>query len=451
MRFVLKLLPLVALFAFGAFTVGLPKAAQANLGTLTVSAATAPIGGTVTTTASLSNVAGATVSLTATSGNFVAGSVSTGETVSVNTTVLSFTGAGSTAASVFTGLYICETPGTVTFILQQNPAPSSGSAFLTATVLCNDIGTSTLTVTPPTQTPNLPVVVTGTCAVAGQLLTSVGAGVFSTVPVATNLSVTAPTTASCIAAGAFSINYVCSIDGTVTFSTGGTTATLVCTGGYNPYVNPVCPTTVTNPYTNPYGAYPYGSQYPYGTGYPYSGTNPYASTNPYATTNPYSYNYGSALYPYANPYTANPYLACPTPVAPGPNVVTATTSTSNLSCGGTAFVTITAHDSAGANVVNGTSVMLTASMGTISPSTASTTNGSVLATYTAPATGTGTATINVAAGTATTSTTISIECNNAVVAPPPAGAPVLIPPTQAITPPRTGDAGLVAAIIDCDD
>src|SRR5581483_5965830 len=216
MRLVLKLLPLVALFAFGAFTVGLPKAAQANLGTLTVSAATAQVGSTVTTTASLSNVSGATVSLTATTGDFVAGSVSTGETVNVTNTVLSFTGAGSTVASTFTGLYICTTPGTVTFILQQNPAPSSGNAFLTATVLCNDVGTSTLTVTPPTQTTNLPAVVTGTCSVAGQLLTSVGAGVFATVPVPTNLAVTAPTTASCLTAGGFSDNLLCSFNGTVT-------------------------------------------------------------------------------------------------------------------------------------------------------------------------------------------------------------------------------------------
>jgi hypothetical protein len=449
MRFILKLLPLVALFAFGAFTVGLPKAAQANLGTLTTSATTAAIGQPVTVTASLSNISGANVTLNATHSDFLAASVSTGEAINgIGTVTLSFTGAGSTVSTTFTALWSCEFTGPATIILQQNPAPTSGTGFLTTTVLCTDVATTALVVTPSTQTGGLPVAVTGTCATAGQLLTSVGGGVFTNYPAPSNITVGAPTTVSCIAPGIFSVSYVCGLDGIVTFSLTGVTATLTCSGGINPYVqNPVCPPIATYngayPYSGYNGSYPYNGNLPYSSSiYPTAGSL-YNTLNGYTGYNGYNNGY--------NGYNNYANSACVTNVA---STVTATTSSGSVSCGGTAFVTVVVRDASGAYVVNGQNVTLTSTMGTISPATSTTQGGSILATFTAPSSGSGTATIAVAAGVASTTATINVDCAPVVVQPvvaaPVAVAPVLIPPTQLITPPRTGDAGLVSSIL-CDE
>ena len=96
-----KLFALMAIFAFGVTLISWPRSANADLGTLTASVSSANVGQTATITGSLSNLSGASVTLVSSSGNWVSGTVSTGETVSgVGTTVLSFTSNGSTVSAV---------------------------------------------------------------------------------------------------------------------------------------------------------------------------------------------------------------------------------------------------------------------------------------------------------------------------------------------------------------
>ena len=103
-----KLFTLMALFAFGVTLISWPHSAQADLGTLTASVSSATVGQTVTVTGSMSNLSGASVTLVSSSGNWVSGTVSTGETVAgVGTPVLAFTSSGSTVSSTLIGTYTC--------------------------------------------------------------------------------------------------------------------------------------------------------------------------------------------------------------------------------------------------------------------------------------------------------------------------------------------------------
>jgi hypothetical protein len=132
--------------------------------------------------------------------------------------------------------------------------------------------------------------------------------------------------------------------------------------------------------------------------------------------------------------------------------VTVAASPTSVSCNGTAFVTVTVRNIAGGYVSDGTPVTLTTSIGSLSPTQATTLGGGVLAVFTAPGNQSGTATINAAtAGTTPGTASITVACQ--VASPTPAVPPTIFvpPPAQQqqpigqIAPPNTGDAGLADA------
>jgi hypothetical protein len=418
-----KLFALMAVFAFGVTLISWPRSANADLGTLTVSPSSVTVGQTATVTGSLSNLSGASVTLVASSGNWVTGIVSTGETVSgVGTPVLAFTSSGSTVSSTLVGTYTCVAAGTVTFTLSQNPAPATGSSFLTATLTCTTSATTVITVTPPAAAVNTPATVSSTCTAAGQLLNSTGPGSFVAFPSPVNATVVSTTSVSCNAAGTISVTFICTGDGIVTFSLNNASGTLYC-GNTSSILTPFCPT--------------YGVTYPYGTaGFPYGTTGyPYATGNPYATTNVIG----------GFPYGYNPLFSfCPTPVVAATSL-TVTASASQVACGSSVFVTVKVNGGYGSMyVADGTQVTLSSTAGTLNPTSATTTAGSVLATFQAPSTS-GAVTISAASGNATNSMVINVDCP-VVVVPAPPHAPAT--PPQYISPPNTGDAGLVKLLAE---
>jgi hypothetical protein len=96
-----------------------------------------------------------------------------------------------------------------------------------------------------------------------------------------------------------------------------------------------------------------------------------------------------------------------------------------------------------ANVADGTSVSISTNLGTISPTTATTTGGGVLAVYNAPASSGGTATITAISGGRTSTTSISVTCAAAATA---TTAPAAPAPTTSVRPPSTGDAGIAEGV-----
>lgn len=133
--------------------------------------------------------------------------------------------------------------------------------------------------------------------------------------------------------------------------------------------------------------------------------------------------------------------ATSTPAAPSQATVSA--APTSLNCNGSSFITAVFRDAAGNPVPNGTQVTITANIGSVSPSTASTNGGSVLVLYTAPATSGGTATITATAGGVSGTATITVNCVQATNTPVPP-TPTSPPAGGVIVPPATGDGGLAA-------
>jgi len=137
------------------------------------------------------------------------------------------------------------------------------------------------------------------------------------------------------------------------------------------------------------------------------------------------------------------------PLAPIYNAATATqigvsASPASVSCGSAATVAVTVRDNNGNPVPDGTSVTLTASMGTIAPTSGNTAGGAISGVFTSPGAN-GTAVITAASGSASGQATVTVNCagvGSAQTSAPPVYAP---PPVGAIIyPPNTGDAGLAA-------
>jgi hypothetical protein len=416
-----KLFTLMALFAFGVTLISWPRSAQADLGTLTASVNSATVGQTVTVTGSLSNLSGASVTLVSSSGNWVSGTVSTGEAVvGAGTPVLAFTSSGSTVSSTLIATYTCVTSGTVTFTLSQNPAPATGSSFLTATLTCGIAASTVITVTPPAAPINAAVTVTGGCTAAGELLNSVGPGQFVAFPLPINATLVSAISVSCVAPGTLTVTFICTGDGIVTFSLNNASGTLYC-GNTSNILTPFCP----------------AAGYPYGTAYPFGATNPLlpfgSSAYPYAAAQAIP-----GAYPFGSPFSFCNYLATPVAAA---TTLTVTASASQIACSSSAFVTV--HVSSGYGnlyVPDGTQVTLSTTGGTLSSTTGTTQGGNVTTTFQAPATK-GPVTISAASGNATNSVTVNVDCPVVVVAAPAPVQPVQTVP-QLITPPNTGDAGL---------
>lgn len=405
----LKLLPLLAIFAFGVALLSWPGNANAAPTSLTPATQTAVVGGTASLSASASGMAaGTVVFLTANGGTWTTASSATtsnGEAVTgQGSATLQFTSTGPTTATSFTGVVLC--PATAT-VITATLYESDGGTPLTATVTCGSTTTtSTLVVNPSTVAVGQSTTVSGTCLNATDVLSATGGGSFIS---ATGGTVTSAFTVSCTTAGgAISAVFTCNTVATDTFTLSGQTAVLYCGTGASTY---------------PYGYDPYASSYPYG-----------------------SSPYGAAPYGSISPYSAYPNLVVGQATQLG-----VTASPASVNCGSTSNVAVTVRDASGNNVPDGTAVSFTASTGTVSPATATTAGGAASAVYTSSAGSNGTATITGTSGSATGYATVSVNCSTAVVpatntySPPPAySPPVVSAPLTTITPPNTGDAGLAA-------
>ena len=503
-----RILPLIALLTFGALIAGQAKPALATLNTFTVSTPTAGVGQQVTASASLLNVpTNSTITMTATSGFFLSSTASSGGPITgLGTPTLTYVTSSPIGVATFNGVWVCQTPGTVTFTVTQTPTAVTAPSTLTTTLACTTIAT-----TPPTQATSSGSTVNGTCNAPGQILTATGRGAFTSAPAIMNMEVVSPSTATCLAPGPFTVSYACSLDGTVTFNMLTNPAVLTCSGTANPYtpVNQICPMyNAVAPYGGGVGfpgTAPYtGSPFPYGyngalnqtTGLPYAyGFAPTTPSNPAAPFNGVTYppNYSSVV-PYTgltypnnyNPAGTTPGFPNTTPygglgfpngtsVGTGTNYcppnpatdVALSLNTSLVSCGGNAVLDILVRDAAGLPVANGQKVSISTTLGTVNPVTAATMNGLVQTKFQAPATGSGSATITVtaqslASGDVAAQTTVAVDCPANATAPAqpmPYSAPmspVMLPPNTGegfginglrITPPNTGDAGLVAALL----
>lgn len=141
--------------------------------------------------------------------------------------------------------------------------------------------------------------------------------------------------------------------------------------------------------------------------------------------------------------TGTPATATPTVTGtPGAAAqITVSAAPTSIGCQGSAFITAVVKTATGANVPDGTQVQLSTTIGTITPATATTVGGGILAVLTAPANQSGSATVRAQVGTVTGETVVQITCVQATNTPVPPAA--TLPPTG-IQPPATGDAGLAA-------
>jgi hypothetical protein len=179
--------------------------------------------------------------------------------------------------------------------------------------------------------------------------------------------------------------------------------------------------------------------------------NSTSATSTVMTCNNYGYP-GYPNYPTYPGYTNGYYggYGSFNPLAPiyNPSTGVATqigvsASPASLSCGSASTVAITVRDASGNPVPDGTAVTLSASMGTIAPTTGNTSAGAISGVFTSPSSN-GTAVITAASGTASGQATVTVACGVASIPSAPPSAPVYAPPAlgTAIYPPNTGDAGL---------
>jgi len=168
-----------------------------------------------------------------------------------------------------------------------------------------------------------------------------------------------------------------------------------------------------------------GSQYP-GYGYPGYGYPTYPG---YGSFNPLAPIYNNTVPSYGVATT-----------------VGVSASPASLSCGSASTVAVTVRDAAGNPVPDGTAVTLSASMGTIAPTTGNTSGGAIQGVFTSPASN-GSAVITASSGSASGQATVSVGCGAASYPSQPSAPPAYAPPAigTAIYPPNTGDAGLASS------
>jgi hypothetical protein len=416
MRLTGKLLPIAALFALGAMLVTIP-AQIVHAHSMTV-ASTIPLNTPTSMSVNIDAGASRIITLNAIStgvtgsgnaGLFVGSpspTVSTGEIVSgAGSTTLSFTESATSSARTLTASFLCTQAGTVTFTLFVNGAPQTLTGQTSTTCGSGAGGSGTVSITGgPPVVPQGGVgsyTATANVSLAGQIIT---------------ISVTPP--------GATIFSQPTILLNTLPGSAAGANATGVNTGSLIIYTTSAGNYTITG-------------------GFNCSQAVTMTLTISLAATG----LQGNTAF--SQPIVCGTGLVTPT-VGLASNVTVAASPTS-VGCNGTAFVTVTVRNSAGGYVADGTSVTLTASMGSLSPTTATTLGGGVLAVYTAPGGQSGSATIQAsAAGAAQGSSTISVNCQ--ATTPTPAVPPTIFVPQPTastgggggglIAPPNTGDAGL---------
>jgi len=147
---------------------------------------------------------------------------------------------------------------------------------------------------------------------------------------------------------------------------------------------------------------------------------------------------------YGYPSTFNPLAPIYNPSASVVSQLGVSASPASLNCGSASSISVVVRDANGNPVPDGTSVSLSASMGTLTPAAGVTTGGGYMtATYTSPAS-TGSAVITASSGGASGTATVSVNCAGSSVIPSYSPPPVYAqPPSTIILPPNTGDAGLV--------
>lgn len=133
---------LLLLIAIGVTFASGIRSAQADLGSLTLSANNAVFGQTVTVTGIVTNAANSLVTLKVNSGTLTSASVSSGEPLTGSGTAsLSFTGAPASTSSTISATYQCNSNIPVTFTLQQlGSTVQAGPALLQQSLTCSATG-----------------------------------------------------------------------------------------------------------------------------------------------------------------------------------------------------------------------------------------------------------------------------------------------------------------------
>jgi len=164
---------------------------------------------------------------------------------------------------------------------------------------------------------------------------------------------------------------------------------------------------------------------------------------------------GSGQFPSYPTYPGYPGAGYPTyPTYPTYGTaasVTVSASPASTICNSPASISVTVKDVSGNIAPDGTSVTVSASTGTVSPNVVSTAGGYATTTFAAPNNTNGTATVTATSGTGTGYATVAFTCTGASTTAAAPAAPVYPPVAypvspSVITPPNTGDAGLVALI-----
>jgi hypothetical protein len=355
------------------------------------------------TTAAAGGAAGVTVS------GFTAGS----KTV---TTTPDSSGVATNTITI-QATFTCQAAGQVTFVLTQTGGTPATSSSTPVTCTAGTTGTTGgLSVNPASAGPGQQVSVSGTCQAGAALTANPPGGQFVNATVNGQPAMPSAGGIQCTAAGTLTAVYMCAQQGQVTFTLGGATGTLSC-GAQS------AGASIYGQQQLPYGQQPYGQQ-PYGQPISQAGQG------------------GSFVPNQANAGTSN-------------SPVSIQMSPSNVACGTTGTVTVSARGPDGQTIQQG-AVNLYTTSGAIEPKTGTITNGKFETKYIAPAIG-GTATIGASVAGVSNSIDVKVDCAGGASAattssnssanslanrpaspppPPPAGAPI-------ISPPSTGDGGLL--------
>jgi len=427
--------PLVFLATLVALVAGLGVVATPAIGNTTSVTATASGTGAFNVIATYTNSpAGAPATLTA---NGTGGFTSATASGAAGITVAGFTSGTKTVTTsadvsgvatdviVIQAVFTCQAAGQVTFTLTQNggtPATSSSTP-MTCTGAGTGGTTGGLSVNPASAAPGQQVTISGTCQPGASLTANPPAGQFVNATINGTPAMPNAGGIQCTTAGTLTATYICSQATQVTFSLGGATGTLSCGASAANVQLPYG----QQPYAGQYGQPPYGQQ-PY-TGQPYG--------QPIA-------NQGTSVLPNG----ANG--------ANGNSPVSIQVSPSNVTCGATSTVSVSARGADGQAMQQG-NVNLYTTSGAIEPKNGTISNGRFETKFTAPTTG-GTATIAANVGGVSNSIDVKVDCaggsapttsastssattnpllnSPASPPPPPLAAPV-------ISPPSTGDGGLL--------